>query len=91
MSKDYNRNESVEGVAQLVVLLDARIHLPKLADCACLDSVQGLMHGLVLYGELVPEVDQELLLEFPVVEPPLHVLDELPDALGLEFSHPSHL
>jgi hypothetical protein len=48
------------------------------------------VHVVVFNDKLIPEVGQELLLELPVAQPLLHVVDELPDALSLKLQKLAH-
>lgn len=49
------------------------------------------MKGLGVCCKLTSEIDQKFLLEFPIVEPFLHMVDELFDTFGLELAKFSHL
>ena len=49
------------------------------------------MKGLGVCCELNSKVDQVFLFEFPIVEPFLHMVDELLHAFGLELTEFGHL
>lgn len=86
-------SQSIEAVAKFVVFLDPGKSSSDVGDeeGAGVCQTHQLVADLLGVGhKLLAEIVEVLLLQTPVGQPPLHVGDELPDALCLEFIQLSH-
>ena len=84
--------ESVERVTVLVILYDLLRQLPNPPQNTLIQWLfQILQEQRGIISELFPQVDQKLLFELPIIEPFLHMLYKIEDALGSELHHAAHL
>lgn len=94
--------KSVERVAQFVVFFNFVVNTLQFLQKAnraflftfpyhVTQSVKAFMIGLGVCCKLASQVDQKFLFELPIIEPFLHMVDELLHTFGLELSKLGHL